>query len=278
LGGSVAYVSFAARLLDARASVVSKVGSDFPNAYLWWLRQQGVDASQVIRVENARTTRFELKYDEDLSNRTLRLKDKAPPISVDELPKSLKARAIHVAPIANEIDYELVEKLKSCADVLSFDPQGLVRRFDENGNISMQPLADSRILRSVDIYRSSWEEIRAITGLSEINSAIEAVREHGIDVVIVTLGAKGALVSVENKIHSVPTCKSIRVVDPTGAGDSFIGAFLAEYVHGEDCSWCASVGSAAASLVVEGVGPTYFGDSGEVYRRAQELYEKEIKG
>ena len=278
LGGSVAYVSFAARRLDARVSVVSKVGSDFPAAYLWWLRQESVDLSGVSKAENAQTTRFELKYSNDLSDRALRLKNRAPPITVADLPNSLKAKGIHIAPIAGEITYEIAEKLRSCADVLSLDPQGLVRNFDENGNVTTGELIDKRILGLVDIYKSSLKEIQAVTGLSDIDLAIKAVHAHGVKIVIVTLQANGAAVSVEDTIHKVPAYKPEKIIDPTGAGDAFIGSFLAEYVNGEDCSWCSYVGSAAASLVVEGIGPTFFGDKEEIYRRARLLYEKEIKG
>jgi sugar/nucleoside kinase (ribokinase family) len=278
LGGSVAYVSFAARRLDARVSVVSKVGSGFPAAYLWWLRQEKVDLSGVSRAENVQTTRFELKYNNDLSDRTLQLKNRAPPITVADLPNSLKAKAIHIGPIAGEITYETAEKLRGCSDILSFDPQGLVRNFDENGNVTLGPLMDNRILGLVDIYKSSLKEIQAVTGLSDIDSAIKAVHRYGAKTVIVTLGADGAMVSVEDTLHKVPACKPNKIVDPTGAGDAFIGSFLAEYVNGEDCSWCSYVGSAAASLVVEGIGPTFFGDKEEIHRRARSLYEKEIKG
>jgi len=277
LGGSVAYVSFAARRLDARVSVVSKVGSDFPAAYLWWLRQEGVDLSGSGKVENAQTTRFELKYSGDLSDRILQLKNRAPPISVQDLPNSLKAKAIHIAPIAGEISFEIVEKLRSCADVLSLDPQGLVRIFDENGNVTTGELTDKRILGLVDIYKSSLKEIQAVTGLSDIDSAVKAVHEQGVKIVIVTLKADGAAVSVEDTIHRVPAYKPEKIIDPTGAGDAFIGSFLAEYVNGEDCSWCSYVGSAAASLVIEAIGPTFFGDKEEIYRRARLLYKKEIK-
>jgi sugar/nucleoside kinase (ribokinase family) len=278
LGGSVAYVSFAARRLDARVSVVSKVGSDFPAAYLWWLRQEKVDLSGVFRTESVQTTRFELKYDNDLSDRALRLKTRAPPIAVADLPDSLKAKVIHIGPIAGEIIYETAEKLRGCSDILSFDPQGLVRNFDENGNVTLGSLMDKRILGLVDIYKSSSKEIQAVTGLSDIDSAIKAVHGYGAKIVIVTLGASGAMVSVEDTIYKVPACKPEKIVDPTGAGDAFIGSFLAEYVNGEDCSWCSYVGSAAASLVVEGIGPTFFGDKEEIHRRARLLYEKEIKG
>ena len=277
LGGSAAYVSFMARRLDARVSVVSKVGGDFPNAYLWWLRQEGVDLSGVVKVENAQTTRFELKYSDDLSDRALQLKSKAPPVAVEDLPSSLKAKAIHIAPIASEITYEVAEKLRNCAEVLSLDPQGLVRNFDENGNVTCGFLADRRMLELVNIYKSSLDEIKAVTNLSDLNSAIKAIHDCGVETVIVTLGMKGAVLSVEETTYNIPACESEKIVDPTGAGDVFIGGFLAEYVRGEDFLRCGCVGSAAASLVVQAIGPTFLGDKAEIYRRARLIYEKEIK-
>jgi len=277
LGGSVAYVSFAARRLDATVSVVSKVGGDFPEAYLWWLRQEGVDLSGVIKVEGAQATRFELKYSSDLSSRVLRLKSRAPVITVDDLPKFLRAQAVHMAPIAGEITYEVAEKLRGCAEFLSIDPQGIVRSFDENGNVTYGSLADKNMLGLANIYKSSLDEIKAATGLSDLNSAMKAIRDYGVETVIVTLGLEGAVLSVEETIYNIPPYKSEKIVDPTGSGDVFIGAFLAEYIRGEDSLWCACVGSSAASLVVEAVGPTFLGDKAEIYRRARQLYEKEIK-
>src|SRR5208337_1371137 len=138
LGGSVAYVSFAARRLDARVSVISTVGADFPAAYKWWLQQEGVDLSGVTDVQDALTTRFELRYDDGLSNRTLCSKNRMLPIRVEDLPTSLKAKIIHLAPIAGEITNEVAEKLRSCTEVLSLDPQGLIRRFDQDGNVTLQ--------------------------------------------------------------------------------------------------------------------------------------------
>jgi sugar/nucleoside kinase (ribokinase family) len=277
LGGSPTYVSFAARRLDARAAVVSKVGGDFPNAYLWWLRQENVDVSGVARVESAQTTSFELKYNSDLSDRVLRLKNRAPPITIEDLPNSLRAKAIHMAPIAGEITYEVAEKLKSCADALSFDPQGLVRIFDENGNVTLGSLGDKRILELVGIYKSSQPEIEAITNQSDLNLAIKAIHDYGVKTVIITLGLKGAILSVEGNIYNIPAYKSEKVVDPTGAGDAFIGGFLVEYINDANYQRCACVGSAVASIVVETPGPTFAGSKAEIYERARTLYEKEIK-
>jgi sugar/nucleoside kinase (ribokinase family) len=277
LGGSAAYVSLATRRLDARVAVVSKVGGDFPEAYRWWLGQEGINLSGLVKVENAQTTRFELKYNSDFLERTLVLKNRAPPITVDDLPNPLKAFAIHIAPITGEITYEVAEKLKGHADVLSLDPQGLVRAFDQDGNVTYASMADKHILGLVDIYKSSLNEIKAVTDLTDLDLAIKGVHDCGVKIVIVTLGAKGAVLSVEGSRYDVPACTPNKIVDPTGAGDAFIGGFLAEYVNGENTLRCACVGSAAASFVVEGIGPTSFGDKTQVYQRARELYEKEIK-
>lgn len=277
LGGSVTYVSLAARRLDARVSIISKVGSDFPEAYKWWLGQEGIDLSNMVKVEGDRTTRFQLTYNSDLSERALRSESRLSPITVEDLAHPPRAKAIHLGPIANEITYDVADKLKSCGETISLDPQGLVRQFDEEGNVRPGALMDTRILELADIFKSSLDEVQAITGVSEPISAVKSVHDYGVKIVIVTLGAKGAMVSVEGTVHNVPACKPEKLIDPTGAGDAFMGGFLAEYVRGEDCSWCSCVGSAVASLVVEGVGPTFFGDKDEIYRRAHVLYEKEIK-
>jgi sugar/nucleoside kinase (ribokinase family) len=277
LGGSVTYVSLVTKRLDGTVSIISKVGGDFPEAYMWWLRQEGIDLSGVIRLENDRTTRFELEYNKDLSNRTLRLKSRSSPITLSDLPNSLRAKVIHIAPIAGEISYEVVEHLRHCTDVLSFDPQGLLRNFDEAGNVTCCAPVDKRLLSLINIYKSSQDEISTLTGRSDLNSAIKAVHDFGVEIVLVTLGVKGAMLSVENTICHVPACNFGTVVDPTGAGDVFMGGFLTEYIREKDSLWCACVGSAAASLVVEGIGPTFFGEKEEIYRRATSVYENEIK-
>jgi len=277
LGGSVTYVSLVARRLDATVSIISKVGEDFPEAYMWLLREEGIDLSGVTKLANKQTTRFELIYSKNLTNRTLKLKSKAPRINVSDLPQPLQAKAVHVAPIAGEISYKVVEKLKSYTDVLSLDPQGLLRSVDKAGNVMPRSRVDKRLLSLINVYKSSLDEITALTGQPDLNSAVNATHDFGVRTIIVTLGDKGAVLSVEKTLYTIPPCNSRVVVDPTGAGDAFIGGFLAEYIRQKDALWCACVGSATASLVIEGIGPTFFGEKEEIYQRARDIYEKEIK-
>ena len=277
LGGSVTYVSLVTKRLDGRASVISKVGGDFPEAYLWWLREEGIDLTSVVKRESEQSTRFELEYSSDLSERKLRLKGKASPITVDDLQSFGHSKALHVAPIAGEIGYEVVEYLKKHTGVLSFDPQGMLRAFDEAGNVYCCAPTDRRLLSLVNVYKSSMDEVTALTGETEIKPGLKAIHDFGVENVIITLGAKGAVLSVAGSIYNIPACAGNAVVDPTGAGDVFIGAFLTEYTRAKETFWCACVGSAAASLVVESLGATSVGEKEEIYRRAESLYEKGIK-
>ena len=277
LGGAATYTSFAAKRLDATVSVISKVGGNFPEAYLWWLKQEGIDISGVTRRADEPSTCFELTYNSDLSERTLKLKSKGGPIDLADIPANFQAKAIHIAPVANEVSFEVVEHLKKCADVLSIDPQGLLRSFDEKGNVKENASVDAHIFSLINIYKSSQNEIYQLTGETELKPAIKAIHDVGVETVIVTMGAKGSLLSVEGAQYNIAACPSDVLVDPTGAGDVFIGGFLTEYLRQKESTWCACVGSAAASVVVEGLGPTYFGKKEEIYSRAKILYEKELK-
>lgn len=271
LGGPPTFCSLAARKLDARVSIVSKVGADFPSKYIERLAASGVDLSGMSVVESASTTRFVLTYKN--GGRTLRLTSRAPSIRIDDIPDSLRARAMHAAPIADELPAETIGKMRGLTDVLSLDPQGLLRVFDERGNVRLGKIGNRELLREIDIFKSAKEELESFVGTADLASALEETHEQGIQIVIVTKGSEGSILSCKGKTYEIPACKPMAFVDPTGAGDAFISAFLAEYILGREVTWCGCVGSAAASFVVEDLGPFRFGEKGEVYERASKALE-----
>jgi sugar/nucleoside kinase (ribokinase family) len=272
LGGPPTYVSLAARKLGAKVSVISKVGEDFSENYIAWLNANGIDLSGLQRIKNALTTSFTLNYKNE--ERQLQLQSRAPPIMPEDIPDSLQAKVIHVAPIANELSGDVVDKLRASAEILSLDPQGFVREFDENGNVLPKRLKDSHILKHIELYKSSLNEIRMVTGLTDLRLAMEGIHDYGVKAVIVTRGVRGSILLHEKRFYEIPAYKPRIFRDLTGAGDALIGAFLAEHIRGKDPVWCMCVGSAAASFVVEGIGPAVFGEKKDVYQRASEIYEK----
>lgn len=274
LGGPAAFVSLAANKLGAKVSVVSKVGKDFQK-HLAWLRKSNVDLSQVKIVENAFTTSFVLTYDG--GKRKLQLKNRAPQIFPKDIPTSLRARAIHAAPVANELSAEVIRKLRNRAPLLSIDPQGFLREFDEEGSTKLKRLNDMSFLQHCDVFKSTIREIKIMTGHAKLGTAMKRIRKCGVKTVLVTLGKKGILAHFGEEFYYITASKPKILKDPTGAGDVFIGAFLAEYIRGREPLWCCCVGSAAASFVIEDVGSRRFGGRSEVYERATKIYEKGIK-
>jgi len=272
LGGPPTYVSVAARRLNSRVSVISKVGEDFPSDYISWLKAKKVDVSGLKIIKGASTTSFFLRYKNE--KRRLQLKSQAPPILPEDIPASIRTKAIHVAPIANELSLDVIKKLRTLTNILSLDPQGFLRKFDKLGNAKLKKWDGSEALEQIDVYKSSLKEIQILTGLANLRAAMKKIRDAGPKIVLVTKGIKGSMLFFEERFHDIPSCKPKIIMDPTGAGDTFIGAFLAEYVKGRDPFWCACVGSAASSFVVEGVGPAVFGGREEVYERADKIYKK----
>jgi sugar/nucleoside kinase (ribokinase family) len=273
LGGSPTYVSLAARKLGANVSVISKIGGDFPERYFRFLEGRGIDLSGLKRDKDASTTSFLLDYSPS-GERKLVLKNRAPPLEADDIPEALNTKAVHIAPIANEISYTTLCKLKASNSIVSMDPQGLVRKFKKAGNTYLGQLENLDILKGIDVLKASSNEAKAITGESNPFDAIRKLRESGIKIIIITRGADATLLFAERRVHLVPSAKPRIVVDTTGSGDVFVGTFLAAFVRGEEPLWCACEGSAAASFVVEKFGPSGFGSLKQVYKRAAQVYNE----
>lgn len=273
IGGPATYVSLAASKLGARVSVLSKVGADFQQ-YLDWLQKSNVDLSYTKTVKNHSTTAFKLTYNHPEQERRIQMTCEGPRISLRDIPSSLNPRAIHVAPVANELSIEMVQKLRKKTALLSFDPQGFLREFNKAGVVTLRRIDDLSFLKYCDVFKSSAEEIKTMTGHAELEPAMQEVSDRGVKIVLATVGERGTSALFNQKPHHILACKPKIVKDPTGAGDVFIGAFLAEYLQHREPLWCCCVGSAAASFIVEKVGPHGIGEKEEVYERATKIYEK----
>jgi len=264
-GGPATYTSLAARSLGAEVRLVSLVGADFPDEYTVWLSSKGIDVSGLRRLPGERTTSFAISYRGN--ERTMWLRAKCPPICAGGIPDSLKADGVHLGPIAHDISPEAFMKVRRSQSLVSLDPQGYLRSFAPDGSVSESPPPD-RIFH-VDILKASERELALVTGVSEPIAACRSIVQRGPSIAIATRGAGGAIVVDRSEAFRVPACRPRKVVDPTGAGDAFIGAFLAEHLAGRDLAWSAAVGSASASFVLEGYGPSSFGRQDEVYARAE---------
>ena len=269
LGGPPTYVSLSARALGAKVSSISKVGADFSDEYLTWLSRNGVDLRGVKKT-NGRTTRFKITYDD--ATRTLQLVARCEPIGLEDVQREIKTRAIHIAPIANEISSKVALTLCRHGKLVSLDPQGYLRRFDRNGYVHPKRWLDDTLLKQVDVLKASSRELSIATRTKNLRKGLVKARRLGPRTCIATRGADGVLLlSEDGTCYKVPAYTPTHVVDPTGSGDAFAGAFLVEYLRTGDSVWSTAFASAAASFVVEGVGPSNFGGRHQTEGRAENI-------
>jgi ribokinase len=105
----------------------------------------------------------------------------------------------------------------------------------------------------VDVFLPSWSEVSRLWPGAEPRTAVTELRDAGFSCVVVKMGARGALGSDGRRTLFMPSLAA-RVVDTTGAGDAFCGAFHAAWLNGGDLRRALAWGAAAASVVIEDYG------------------------
>ncbi|WP_030172507.1 carbohydrate kinase family protein [Spirillospora albida] len=108
-------------------------------------------------------------------------------------------------------------------------------------------------LPHVDHFLPNEEQASAMTGEDDPEKAARALLAEGPASVVVTLGGEGSLVATRDGVHRLPA-RPVEVVDTTGCGDAYCAGFITGLVQGRDVPEAARWGTAAASLVAQGLG------------------------
>lgn len=118
----------------------------------------------------------------------------------------------------------------------------------------------SELLNFVDILSPNESELARLTGMptesfEQISRAVIKCHEMGVNKVLVKLGAKGSALFIEGEEPiKQPSISAPRVLDTTGAGDTFTAAFAVALVEGKSKTECLRFAAAAASLCVQVMG------------------------
>ena len=111
----------------------------------------------------------------------------------------------------------------------------------------------SLIKSGVGLIFCNEEEIKEMVRENDLTVALEKSRSL-CDVVVVTLGAKGAVAVVGNQTFAVEAKSTAGVVDTTGAGDLFAAGFLTGYARGLPVAACLETGALAAAEIISHYG------------------------
>ncbi len=120
---------------------------------------------------------------------------------------------------------------------------------------------------TVDIVFANSHEIKSLYQTSSFETALEAIRKD-CRIAAVTRSEKGSVIVSGDRTEIIKPVPVSEVVDTTGAGDLYASGFLYGYTRGLDLKVCGDLGSLAAALVIQQIGPRPRQNLAEEARRA----------
>ena len=105
----------------------------------------------------------------------------------------------------------------------------------------------------LNILIGNENEINELTGKKNLLDSINQLKEFD-KLIVITRSNKGSLAIKNNEVINCESIKVDKVLDLTGAGDLFAAGFLKEYLDKSDIKKCLTVGSIAASKIIQKIG------------------------
>ena len=229
LGGSATFAGVSAcrlnQRLDAGLSIgaVGVIGKDFLESDIERLESQGMDLSGVERSDDL-TFRWVARYGADFGDvETLDTHVNCIIGYSPVVPSEWKnASILLLANMAPSLQLAVLEQMHDDVIVLADSMEKwIVENLDEV----------KHVFSRTDVLVVNEIEAESLTGISEPKLAavglLNLIKENGI--VIVKLGAQGALALIEGEIIQISAVPNCTPADPTGCGDSFIGTLAAHF-------------------------------------------------
>lgn len=246
LGGNGGNTAYAIAKLGASVRLIGALGSDEAGTRLRRiLADAGVDTSRVARIDDDSPTTIAL-VKSDGTRAFLHRPGVSRTVFSEpiEFTDELCEHSVHYH-LANP--YSTVRMREHAAECLRRGKARGLRTSLDTGWDSrgewMKVLAPC--LPFVDILFVNDEEARRLTGRQDVVAASQALREGGTGTVVIKLGSEGASVDGRH-VPGFP----VEAVDTTGAGDCFVGGFLAGTLRGANYDEAARFANAVAALSV----------------------------
>jgi sugar/nucleoside kinase (ribokinase family) len=216
LGGSASFFVAAASLF-VKPSLVAVVGDDFPEEHLEFLSERA-DLAGLVRAPG-RTFRWHGRYSPDFTHReTLETQLNVFEQFRPSLPSLYReAQMLFLGNIDPELQLEVLAQVPS-ARLVAGDTMNLW--------IGTRRDLLKQVLKRLHLLILNEEEARQLSERWQLGEAARAIQDMGPRDVLIKRGDAGALLFSEGDVFSIPAYPVARVIDPTGAGDSFAGGLL----------------------------------------------------
>ena len=217
LGGSASYASVAASFFSS-VNLVGIVGSDFPKPYLQLYKQHHINLDG-LQIADGKTFRWSGEYEWDLNKRrTLSVALNVFETFEPKLPHHYKTTPfVFLANISPQLQLHVLSQVAA--------PKFIVAdTMDLWIEIAREPLME--LLKKIDCIILNDSEARELTKQTSLVKAGRLILTWGPKFVVVKKGEHGCLLFAKDLFFSAPAFPLEDIHDPTGAGDSFAGAFV----------------------------------------------------
>src|SRR6266516_4174874 len=252
LGGSASHAAVAASFF-APVKLVGIVGEDFPRRYLQLYRRHGVDL-EGLQVATGKTFHWSGEYEVNMNNRrTLGTELGVFETFTPRLPESYQnSPFVLLANIAPSLQHHVLDQMRRPKFVVA-DTMDLWL------NIALPDLL--KLLKRIDGFVLNDSEAHQLTQEDNVFAALRKIHQLGPKYVIIKKGSHGSILSGPRGTLICPAYPLRKVVDPTGAGDSFVGGMMgylatAKGSIDDNIRRAMIHGSVVASFCCEGFGLT----------------------
>ena len=253
LGGAATYIGLSASLLNSKSSIISIVGGDFEHKNLKLLKQKGINTDSIEIVPKGKTFYWKGKYHKDWNKRdTLNtqlnvLADFNPAVSEE----NKKAEIIVLGNLHPDVQNTVLDQVNVSEKCIILDTMNF---WMDNA------LAEHmKVIKRVDIIIINDEEALQLSKKDTLFAAANKILSFGPKQIVIKKGEHGAMLFDENRFFTVPAFPVKKVIDPTGAGDTFAGGFAGylsqlDKINFEAMKLAVVHGTVMASFCVEGFG------------------------
>ncbi len=251
LGGSASYFSTSASYFT-EVGLIGVVGQDFDPADKEMFESLGIDTSGLIEADG-NTFRWAGEYMEDI-NEAVTLETQLN-VFGDFEPELSEAHAnapyLFLANIDPTLQMNVLTSMNQRPKMIALDTMNLWI------DIARSQLLD--VIGKVDALLINEGEAKQLTEQEHLPDAAAAIISQGPDATVIKRGEYGAALFGQGFSFAAPAYPLERVIDPTGAGDSFAGGFMGylasvDKVDEETLRTAAIAGSTMASFAVEDFG------------------------
>ena len=250
LGGAGTYICLSLKNFSSEYSIVSVVGNDFKTEDLNLLENCGVDISGIKIEKNNKTFYWSCIYTDNFKERITTKTELNVMESFD--PKISKNKSnpdiLLLGNLHPEIQLSAINQINNKPSAIILDTMNY---WIENFWDTLQ-----EVISKVDIISINDEESEMITGYENLKNAAEVLHSMGPKYVIIKKGEDGAELFNYEKTFVANAYEVEKVIDPTGAGDCFIGGITGYLSQSSEVSFesiksAIDYGTSLASFNVE---------------------------